>query len=414
MAVATDDARRQTRTALAVLAACFVLNMTNRGMMDAYAVFLVPIGSEFGWDRTAVSGVFSVAYVVVGVSGPLIGWVLDRFGPARLYLLGIACQVGALLTAAHASELWHFYVVYSVLTGVAVACLGVVPIAAVISKWFRARLTTALALAYSSGSFGMLAVAPLAQALIDRFGWRDAYLGLSGVMLLTLPFALLIVLLKAGEGRPDYRARPAGAPGAQAAEEGMTIRDAFRSWTFWGLIWAFCLTGVGMYAISLQTPAYLQENGFSAQAAAQAYGALGLMAPIGMIGFGWLGDRIGRRNAVLTSYGLTLTGVALAWLIGLWPTAIAVVLFVLAFGTSFGSRGPAISGIAANVFRGRSMGRIYGFVTVGMGVGGGLGAWFGGFWHDLTGGYAFGIGFAFVALALGALPFVFVRQMAKA
>lgn len=408
-----DDARRQTRTALVVLAACFLLNMANRGMMDAYAVFLLPIASEFGWDRTSVSGVFSVAYVVVGVSGPLIGWVLDRFGPARLYLLGIACQIGGLLTAAHASELWHFYVVYSVLTGVAVACLGVVPIAAVISKWFRERLTTALALAYSSGSFGMLAVAPLAQALIDRFGWRSAYLGLAGLMLLTLPCALVIILLKAGEGRPDYRMRPAGSPASRSAE-GMTVGAAFRSWTFWGLIWAFCLTGIGMYAISLQTPAYLRENGFSAQFAAQAYGALGLMAPIGMLGFGWLGDRIGRRNAVLASYALTLTGVALAWLVGLWPTTVAVVLFVLAFGTSFGSRGPAISGIAATVFRGRNMGRIYGFVTVGMGLGGGLGAWFGGFWHDVTGGYAFGLGFAFVALALGALPFIFVRQMAKA
>ena len=413
MALAADS-RSQQRAALAILAACFLLNMANRGVMDAYAVFLLPITHEFGWDRTSVSGVFSVAYVVVGISGPLIGWVLDRFGPTRLYLLGIACQVLALLTAAHATELWHFYAVYSVLNGVAVACLGVVPIAAVISRWFRERLTSALALAYSSGSFGMLAMAPLSQALIDRFGWRDAYLALAGVMLLTLPLALLIVLLKAGEGRPDYRVRPPGTAAGQAAADGMSLRDAFRSWTFWGLIWAFCLTGIGMYAISLQTPAYLQENGFSAQFAAQAYGAIGLMAPAGMLGFGWLGDRIGRRNAVLASYVLTLTGVALGFLIGLWPTALAVGLFVLTFGASFGSRGPAISGIAATVFRGRNMGRIYGFVTIGMGLGGSLGAWFGGFWHDVTGGYAFGLAFAFAALGLGALPFVFVRQMAKA
>jgi MFS family permease len=411
--VVAVDCRSQTRAALAVLAACFLLNMANRGAMDAYAVFLLPITHEFGWDRTSVSGVYSVAYVVVGFSGPLIGWILDRFGPARLYLLGIACQLAALLTAANATQLWHFYAIYSVLTGIAVACLGVVPIAALISRWFRRRLTTALALAYSSGSFGMLAIAPLTQALIDRFGWRDAYLGLAGLTLLTLPLVLLIIALKAGEGRPDYRAAPAGAADGPP-EEGMTVRKAFRSWTFWGLIWAFCLTGVGMYAVSLQMPAYLQENGFSAQFSAQAYGALGLMAPAGMLGFGWLGDRIGRRNAVLASYALTLTGIALGYLVGLWQTVLAVGLFVLAFGMSFGSRGPAISGIAATVFRGRHMGRIYGFVTIGMGLGGGLGAWFGGFWHDLTGGYGFSYGFAFVALSLGALPFLLVREMGRA
>ena len=87
-----------------------------------------------------------------------------------------------------------------------------------ISRWFRERLTTALALAYSSGSFGMLAIAPVAQALIDRFGWRNAYLGLAGLMLLTVPCALLIILLKAGEGRPDYRVRPAVSAGGQATE----------------------------------------------------------------------------------------------------------------------------------------------------------------------------------------------------
>ena len=61
---------------------------------------------------------------------------------------------------------------------------------------------------------------------------------------------------------------------------------------------------------------------------------------------------------------------------------------MLLFGGSMGSRGPMISTLATLRYRGAHFGRIYGLISIGMGLGGFLGAWIGGLLHDLTDGYA--------------------------
>ena len=82
------------RHALHLLAICLLMTLVARGVTETYAIFLLPLSQAFGWERTAVSGVYSVTYVVVGTAGPAVGWLFDRWGPMRLYLLGIGCMLG--------------------------------------------------------------------------------------------------------------------------------------------------------------------------------------------------------------------------------------------------------------------------------------------------------------------------------
>lgn len=406
----SNDARRIARNAFLVLATCFTLNLLARGAMETYAVFLLPLSADFGWGRTSVSGVYSVAFIVLGTAGPVIGWLFDRFGPARLYLLGIGCLVTAMLLASQATALWQFYLAMGLLLGFGAGCVGTVPTAALLSRWFQGRLNSALAVAYASGGVGIMLLAPTAQYLIEQFGWRTAYMVLAGVLCIGLPLLLVIRLTRAGEGDPRQAAVRAQI---ERDEPGLTLQQALRTSAFWGLTCTFCLTGIGMYTVMLQTPAFLTEIGYSPQTAAQAFGLVGILAPVGMIGFGWLGDRIGRRRAILLSFGLTLGGIACLLGLARQPSIPLLAGFICMFGGSFGSRGPAITTVAATIFRGPHLGRIYGCVTIGMGFGGGLGAYFGGFWHDATGGYEAGMIFAFVVITLGSLPFILVPAMAK-
>jgi len=69
---------------------------------------------------------------------------------------------------------------------------------------------------------------------------------------------------------------------------------------------------------------------------------------------------------------------------------------------SMGSRGPMISTLATLRYRGAHFGRIYGFIGIGMGLGGFFGAWIGGLLHDWTGGYAAVMIFSVASLALAA------------
>lgn len=401
------------RHALYVLLTCLLMSMAARGTLDSYAVFLLPISREFGWERTAVSGVYSVSFLVIGSIGPVVGFLFDRFGPLRLYCGGLALGLTALLVAAQTQHLWHLYLSLGLLRGLGVACLGSVPSAGLLSRWYRERLNTALALANASGALGMMVFAPLAQTLIDQIGWRHAYVVLALVFVLLTPFLLLVHRIRAVDGHPEYRRAGARGDGSPATRS-LGVAQALRLPAFWGLPFTFAMTGLGMYAVVLQTPAFLNEIGYTPQEAARAFGTVGLLAPLGMVGFGWFGDRFGRRIAVLVSYACTMAGIACLIPLSQGPSWFWLPLFVLFFGGSFGSRGPAITAIAASIFRGPAFGRIFGLVTIGMGIGGGAGAFVGGLLHDLTGGYLAGQVFALFAVACGALPFLVVRALARA
>jgi MFS family permease len=406
--------RRPVAVAVIILALCFLTNLVGRGLVETYPIFMLPLEREFGWSRTLASGIYSAAFLVTGTVGPLIGWLFDRFGPARLYALGLAVLSLAALAASQAAALWQFYATVGVLFGLGMACIGTVPMASLLSRWFRRRLNTALALAYASGGLGILVMAPTAQALLDGVGWRQAYLLLGVGIACLLPVALALGLLRAGDGHPVLRPpAPAGSGPMQRGGQGVTLPQALRMGAFWGLGWTFCFTGIGMYTVMLQAPAFLVETGYTPQTAASAFGLIGLLAPIGMVLFGGLADRFGRRRMVLVSYALTIAGIACLVPLLAGRNDLALAGFVGCFGLSFGSRGPAISTIAAGIFRGPWMGRIYGFITIGMGLGGGLGSAFGGLAHDLTDGYAAGIGCAMLFVACGSLPFFAVRAIAR-
>ena len=76
-----------SRTAAAlpalVLGLCFLFNFVARAIGDTFMVFLLPLESEFGWTRSQTSGVYSTLMVVSGLSSPLAGALIARWGPRR-------------------------------------------------------------------------------------------------------------------------------------------------------------------------------------------------------------------------------------------------------------------------------------------------------------------------------------------
>lgn len=165
-----------TRAVLAVLGCCFVFSLLGRGVMEAYAVFILPLSAEFGWGRTLLSGIYSVTFIAMGWSGPVVGLLFDRFGPVAVYATGLTLAALGTLGAGLADSLWQLYLTLGVVYGLAAACLGPVSTAALFARWFRERLNSALAFGYASASLGILILAPVSQRLIDGLGWRYAYL----------------------------------------------------------------------------------------------------------------------------------------------------------------------------------------------------------------------------------------------
>jgi len=155
------------------------------------------------------------------------------------------------------------------------------------------------------------------------------------------------------------------------------------------------------------------EIGFAPLEAATAFGALGIMSVVGMVATGWLADRVGRRFTATLSYVLTIAGIGLLFLLAQFPYYWLLVVFVLCFGVSQGSRGPVVSTLCAELFPGGGIGAIYGTLTLGMGTGAALGAWMSGWLRDATGGYEAGLLFAAVMALLGLSQFWIVPALAR-
>jgi MFS family permease len=395
------------RTALSVLAICFVLGLTGRGLNECFVVFVLPLSQSFGWDRAAVASIYSLSMLTNGLAAPFVGRLFDRSGPRSVYAIGLLLVGAALSLAPYADRLWQFQLCLGLGVGLGTACLGNVPNAALLSRWFKARLTTAMSLLYSAFGIGILTMVPLAELLSQEFGWRGAYRGLGGAVLgVTIPI-LLLPWRHFQAGRADLAPRVA----AGVRVEVWTLTRALRHPAFWGLFAVFGSTAIGMFTIVVQVVAYLVDAGFPPLQAATAWGFSGVLLPLGMLAVGWLDGVIGRRRAVLLSYGVTLLGMVLLWLLGRFPSLWLLGGFIVCFGGTLGSRGPLISSLAMRLFHGGHVATIFGMMTVGSGLGAGLGSWMSGLLHDWTGSYDAGIAFAFLSVLCGVLPFLTVTEL---
>lgn len=400
--------QRQFRLiSLGVLALTFVLAVLGRGVSESFSVFLLPITTTQGWDRSSVISIYSLAALCTGLAAPFVGRILDRAGPRTIYVGGLTLLGGSLLAASYVESLWQLRLAMGICVGIGIACIGTVPNSIMLGRWFGKNLPTAMAVNSSAMGAGVLIMLPLAQIMIDHFGWRDSYGALGWFTLaLIVPLALLPWRVLAA-GHPELEVnRPIATE-----DNGWTLRAALRNHVFWALFSTFGFTAIGMFAISPQVVAYLIDVGFQPLEAATAWGFSGVVLLFGMLGISWLDGVIGRRPSVLLSYATSLIGIGMLALLQWYPTYALLVGFVTCFGSMIGSRGPLLAATSIKIFKGKHVGTIYGAITIGSGLGAAIGSWCGGLLHDWSGGYNAVLAFAFVAVVIGMMPFLFVRAL---
>jgi MFS family permease len=376
--------------------------MFGRGMGDTYAAFLLPIEREFSWTRSQITSVYSIYLLVNGFTAPLVGMVFDRVGPRWVYGAGMTCLGAAFFFAAGLSSLWQFYVFIGVLVGLGVSLNGMVPGSALLSRWYRERLSTAIGIAFSAIGVGTIVFVPLAQYLIGEYGWRLAYRILGTGLLAAAPLVVLAVPWRRfAEGDPQLRHEAH----RRKTQAGSTPRAALRTPMFWGLAAVFFLTATAMFSVMVQLVAFFVDAGFSPLTAASAYGFLGLLSALSVMSSGLLSDRFGSLRTVTVSFVGTATGMAILLAMTASPSAALLVLFVGLFGLCMGTRGPIVSSISARYFAGPHVATIYGAIYAANALGAACGSFMGGVLHDLTGGYRLGLIAALFFIALAAAPF---------
>jgi sugar phosphate permease len=397
-----------------IVAGAFLIYFVSGGLFSTATVFFKALHSEFGWERGALSGAFSLGFIVAGVSAPLWGRIADRRGPRTSFLPGALITGTLCLLLSQVSSLGSLYVLYVVLT-FGSAGISLIPISVILSNWFVEMRGRAIGIAYSGVGFGGLVFTPIVAFVVERLGWRAAYAlaGLAVIALIT-PIALWIRNRPEDLGlHPDGR-EPASTdrvsndsdPVVDAAGEGLGVGDAVRTSAFWLVAFTWTVAMMPLAAVNLHQVAFLTDIGLSTESAALAAGAVGGMSILGRIGFGVLAERFPIRRLYSACYGMYGVGIALLWATASVGT-VSLVPYAACFGIATGGSWALSALLAGELFGVRALGEIFGLLGLAATIGGAVGGTGAGLLFDRTGSYdavfivrpAPGIGRATVASA---------------
>ncbi len=373
-----------------VAVTCYVGVVQTGQFNPTIGIFIKPVTEEFGWSRSVFVGAHSIGTVLGGVTGFLLGPAVDRWGPKWIVSIGLAIVGAALFGQAFIQEIWQFYL--CMIVG-RMALQGAVNIASnvTVSKWFVRERGRAVALA-SLGTRAGNGTSPLAaQGLIAVYDWRVA-LAVLGVITWSALLPAFIWLRRQPE---DIGLRPDGdppgapvrhterswsdrsaAPADQAAtaakprqrarppreaEVDFTLRQALRTRALYLLILSLALSAVVASGVSLNLVAYLQDEGMSRGAAVGVVTTWSVLASIGSLVSGFIGERLPVRGALIGIYlGMAVTVLIL---VSVGPAPLAF-LYGALDGFLFGSMATLQQMIFPEYFGRASLGAIRGVATM--------------------------------------------------
>jgi MFS family permease len=346
--------------------------------------------------------------VSFAISAIPIGWLADRYGPAKIAVVcGILTGAGLILTS-NISALWQIYLTYGVMVGIGLS--GSYPIVtATIARWFIKRRGLALGIVSAGYGIGTLAILPLTERLIATYGWSQAYLIFgSFAVLLIIACALFLRRDPRDTGRYPYGATHTPSDFISyddrrrddpVAETSVTFGAAARTATLWMVMAIYFLIFFSVQIVMVHLVNYTTDMGIVPLVAASLVSVIGASSVVGRLLMGAAADRIGSNNAIIICCViLTITLVWLLFAKELWM----LYIFAITFGFAYGGEVPQMPSLISRYFGLRSVTALVGAVSMASAFGGAISAWMAGRIFDFTQSYsaAFAIAAAAGLLAL--------------
>ena len=348
-----------------VLAGTGVMALMGTFSYYGMGVFFNSIKDDLGWSAVGLGAALSLSRIQGGVLAPVVGFMIDRFGPRKLMLLGVVMTGTGFVLLSQTRSIVYFYVVFVLLVqGGLSAGMGNAPTAAV-ANWFSKRRATAMGVMNLGISLGGILARPLAQFIV-AFGWRAA-LVTAGVTVWAVGLPLAFVVRHRPEdygylpdgASPNAAATPAGPASAASdsstrtgdvsthGEVEFSPRQAIRTLAFWsiGLMFSarhFVTGSVALFLIPL-----LQERGMSLTEAATILSLMALIGMPGRVGFAWLGDRMDKRVVIGFCFVFQSAGIILFTLIG---GTLGIIFFLVLYSPTYSGVLPLIPAMQADYF----------------------------------------------------------------
>ena len=359
------------------------------------SVFIPPLVKYFGWSRTKISSLQSLLAVSAGISGPLVGWLLDRIEARRVMVAGAAMSAAAWLLASRANSFPVLLAAY-LMMGIGLSAATLLPAALVISNWFGAKRGVAMGMTFAGSSFGGAVMAIVAsRAIVWGGSWRVGYVTLAIPMIvIVIPLVLMVIKTRPDDAPGETVSVSAGAD----ALPGFELSEATRTRSFWMLcaaqfLYATLAAGVGLHFIP-----YMIGQGYRETFAAGMLSVVFLFTTAGKLVMGFAADRVSARIALTINF--VGAGLGMILIFGA-RNPMLLYPFVAMYGLTLGAPLVLIPLLTADCLGLKRFGAIGGVAGIFNTAGAFVGPMMLGRIFDITGSYSSAFEICFVLCILG-------------
>ena len=375
-----------------VLGALLGLIVGNGPVMQfTFGIFIKPITEEFASDRGTVSMALLIGLGLTGIMTPVLGRLIDRFGIRTVTLPAIVLfAAGTALVGFLATSPTIFIVLFGIL-GVIAAGQTPLPYAKAVAGAFDHKRGLALGVSMAGVGLGTALLPQLAQVLVTKFGWREAYMGL-GLLVFVLAFTAVLLCISEPDAEAESRRR--------RELPGLTAMEAFKTRTFWLLAVTFYFVALAASGVIAHVVPLLTDRGVAPQTAASAISAAGLALIAGRVIAGYLLDRIFAPHVAFVFFVAPLIGIVMLLTATSAPLAMVAAVLV---GMGLGAEVDLIAFLLSRYLGMRSFGEIYGYLFAIFMLGSGSGPFLMGTVFQKAGSYSPGLITLGVGLAIASV-----------
>ncbi|MFB9222671.1 MFS transporter [Paracoccus cavernae] len=348
------------------------------GIRQSFGLYLRPVELDTGIGREAFGFAIAVQNLLLGLAQPFVGALADKHGAGRVAALGGALYALGLVLASMISGAFGLTVTLGGLVGFAMTGVTfVIAIGAAVRAVPAGKRGLAAGIVTAGGSVGQFLLVPVAQGLIQGFGWREALLISAALAALMVPLAIGIA------GKPQQ----VEAGSAPSQSFGEALREAAGHSGFWLLNAGFFVCGFHVAFIGTHLPAFLVDKGLDPAIGARALALVGLFNILGSYVFGVSADRLRKKYVLAWIY--LARAVAMVLFLAFPITDVTATVFACTLGFLWLGTVPLTSGLVGQIFGVRYVSTLFGIVFLSHQLGSFFGAWGAGSVYAATGSYDF-------------------------
>jgi MFS family permease len=397
---AQPSTRTSALQAWPILLATFLILMVAFSFgLFSLPIFYPVLTKQFGWTRAQAAGGGSIVLLLIGVLGPVIGRLCDRFGPKAVPLGGMCVGAVSLALLSTANSLTGFYS-YCVLLGIASAAVSLVPTSMLVAPWFANRRGLAIGVINAGVGVGGFVAPRLTSYLIRSSNVSHAFLWLAAC--LAVPFLLTLLLVR--------RADAPGPAGLMRGRVRSTVPagGVVKTAMFWIVGFSLFFSAHTLTGIQQHLALYLTDQGVLAADAAVALSALLGASAFGKIIGGAVADKYNTRASLMLS--IVFLVIAIAGLLAADPKSGLVYALAAVFGLGYGGVFNAPPLVAFEFFGTRGVGTILGSFMMFFGLGTSSGGLVAGYIFDSTHHYANSFSWSMASSIIGFVLLLFLSN----